>query len=45
VRRVKKANENLPLNEFEAYRQLEFERMCNVRRLSSEWRIKNVKNS
>jgi hypothetical protein len=36
VRRVKKANENLPSNEFEAHRQFELERVCSVRKLSSE---------
>ena len=45
VRRVRKANENLPSDEFEAHRQLELERVCGVRRLSSEWGIKDVKNS
>jgi hypothetical protein len=36
VRRVRKANENLPSNEFETYRQLELERICSMRRLNGE---------
>jgi hypothetical protein len=36
VRRVKKTNENLLSNEFEAYKQLELKRMCSMRRLNNE---------
>jgi hypothetical protein len=45
VRRVKKANENLLLNEFEAHKQLELEKVCSMRRLNSEWKIKDIKNN
>jgi hypothetical protein len=36
VRRTRKVNENLPLDPFEAHCQLELERVCGIRRLSSE---------
>jgi hypothetical protein len=45
VRRVRKANKNLLSNEFEAYKQLKLKRMCSMRKLSSEWGIKDIKNS